>query len=184
MQRRCRVYWSTHRLSQEVAPKQHRRTWPVVFPQPAHAVIPVHGSSDAGTPIESYSPMSAAADVVQEQSTAPPTAANTAHVHAPNAVPYGQAPAQHEKLPASHAATGASEEAFSIKVQSCEEIGEDYVWTLSLKGFEKKQIMYIYHKGSKLKGSVGYEIVDLAEQKVRAKASLFDLCESGECEFR
>ena len=89
-----------------------------------------------------------------------------------------------EMLAAPAVATGASEEAFSIKVQSCEEIGEDYVWTLSLKGFEKKQFLYIYHKGSKLKGSVGYEIVDLAEQKVRAKSSLFDPSNREECVFR
>ena len=86
-------------------------------------------------------------------------------------------------------ATGGSDEAFSIKVESFKEIGTDYIWTLRLKGFEKNQWIYIYDKDEKgknkpLKGFGGCKIVDLDAQVVRVKASLIVPSKLVEYEFR
>ena len=96
---------------------------------------------------------------------------------------------QMSAAPGPAVATGGSDEAFSIKVESFKEIGTDYIWTLRLKGFEKNQWIYIYDKDEKgknkpLKGFGGCKIVDLDAQVVRVKASLIVPSKLVEYEFR
>ena len=89
-------------------------------------------------------------------------------------------------LPAA-AATGTPDEAFRIEVERFEEVDENYVWTLSLKGFQKGQWIYIYRKGERsyLRGTSGHTITDpTARTQVRAKASSFVVSKREEYEFR
>ena len=89
-------------------------------------------------------------------------------------------------LPAA-AAAGTLDEAFRIEVERFEEIDENYVWTLSLKGFQKGHWIYIYRKGERsyLRGTSGHAIADpTARTQVRAKASLFVVSKREEYEFR
>jgi hypothetical protein len=66
---------------------------------------------------------------------------------------------------------------YSIEVVHAQKSGEDFVWTLRLSsGFQKKQCISICKNGTKRGfGSVhNHTIVEpVAEQEVRAKASLF-----------
>jgi hypothetical protein len=93
-------------------------------------------------------------------------------------------PSSHQHLAA---AAGTLDEAFRIEVERFEEIDENYVWTLSLKGFQKGHWIYIYRKGERsyLRGTSGHAIADpTARTQVRAKASLFVVSKREEYEFR
>jgi len=75
------------------------------------------------------------------------------------------------------AAADGSNETFNVTVQKCERNGENYVWTLSLKGFQKGQFLYIYRGTGRWKTRVtaGHEIGDPATQLViSAEASSFN----------
>jgi hypothetical protein len=78
--------------------------------------------------------------------------------------------------------------AFSINVEAFEENGADFNWTLSLNGFKKDQLIYIYDDVKKAGRRVtdGVQIIDPAAQVVmiKARASLFDLSKQGKYEFR
>ena len=96
-------------------------------------------------------------------------------------------PPSHHQNPSASAATGTPGEAFRIEVERFEEVDENYVWTLSLKGFQKGQWIYIYRKGERsyLRGTSGHTITDpAARTQVRAKASSFVVSKREEYEFR
>jgi hypothetical protein len=75
------------------------------------------------------------------------------------------------------AAADATGSSHSIEVQCVQQNGEDYVWTLNLKGFKETQCISIYENGTKngTKPALhNHTIVGpAATQEVRAKASLF-----------
>jgi hypothetical protein len=129
--------------------------WPV-FPDGTFPGILAQGSGDAETTIQTPNPASTT-----------------------RAVPQDQTSDQAEVVPKSdaQAATGAAVEAFNITVENFNEDGEDFVWTLTLTGFQKKQCIYIYENGTKVGWGTSlhsHTIVEpVAEQVVRAKASLF-----------
>jgi hypothetical protein len=61
---------------------------------------------------------------------------------------------------------------YSIDVRVLQS-GEDFVWTLTLTGFQKKQCICIYENGKKVSVHNHTIVEPVAEQVVRAKASLF-----------
>ncbi len=72
------------------------------------------------------------------------------------------------------AAADATGSSHSIEVQCVQQNGEDYVWTLNLKGFKETQCISIYKNGKANRSLHNHTIVGpAATQEVRAKASLF-----------
>jgi hypothetical protein len=92
--------------------------------------------------------------------------------------PVGDAPLEHvdgEDPPTSPADGGGSNERYSIKVEGVEETGGKFEWTLSLKGFERGHLVYIYNNTTGKQISSGHKINNpAASLKVSAKAKGFD----------
>ena len=71
------------------------------------------------------------------------------------------------------AAADATGSSHSIEVQCAQQNGEDYVWTLNLKGFKETQCISIYKNGTNQCLHNHTIVGPAATQEVRAKASLF-----------
>jgi hypothetical protein len=92
--------------------------------------------------------------------------------------PVGDSPPEHvdgEDPPTSPADGGGSKERYSIKVVGVEETGGKFEWTLSLKGFERGHLVYIYNNTTGIQISSRHKIDNpAAALKVCAKAESFD----------